>query len=65
MWSKKPTPVLILYLPVPSNFKDTDISVSAVFLSIFPLRMLGSFFLKHLIYFDAAIMNRLFEAKSN
>jgi hypothetical protein len=50
---------------VPSKFKDTEISVSAVFLSIFPLRMLGSFFLKHLFYFDAAILNRLVKAKSN
>ena len=35
MWSKKPIPVLILYLPLPSRLTETEILVSFVFLLIF------------------------------
>ena len=35
MWSRKPIPVLILYLPLPSKLTATEILVSFVFLLIF------------------------------
>ena len=35
MWSRKPIPVLILYLPLPSKFTETAMLVSFVFLLIF------------------------------
>ena len=40
MWFKKPIPVSILYLPLPSIFKSTLMLVSFVFLLILPLRFI-------------------------